>query len=43
MSHVFEYLLDDLRLGKIEVTDDVIDFILKNIDILKIPCLKGRC
>jgi two-component system chemotaxis sensor kinase CheA len=35
MSHVFEYLLDDLRLGKIEVTDDVIDFILKNVDILK--------
>jgi two-component system chemotaxis sensor kinase CheA len=35
MSHVFEYLLDDLRLGRIEVTDDVIDFILKNIDILK--------
>lgn len=35
MSHVFEYLLDDLRLGKIEVSPDTIEFILKNIDILK--------
>ncbi len=35
MSHVFEYLLDDLRLGRIELSDDVVEFILKNIDILK--------
>ncbi len=34
-SHVFESLLDDLRLGKIELTDDTINFILNNIDILK--------
>ncbi len=35
LSHVFEYLLDDLRLGRIEISDDVIEFILRNIDILK--------
>ncbi len=35
LSHVFEYLLDDLRLGKIEPSEEVVDFILKNIDILK--------
>jgi two-component system chemotaxis sensor kinase CheA len=34
-SHAFESLLDDLRLGRIELTDDTIDFILSNIDILK--------
>jgi two-component system chemotaxis sensor kinase CheA len=35
LSHSLESLLDDLRLGKIEVTSEIIDFILSNIDILK--------
>ncbi len=35
MSHVFEYLLDDLRLGRIDISEDVVEFILENIDILK--------
>lgn len=35
MSHVFEYLLDDLRLGRIDISEDVVEFILKNIDVLK--------
>lgn len=35
MSHVFEYLLDDLRLGRIDISEDVVEFILKNIDALK--------
>jgi len=34
-THTLESLLDDLRLGRIEFTDDIIDFLLKNIDILK--------
>lgn len=35
ISHILESLLDDLRLGKIEFTDDTINFIFNNIDILK--------
>ncbi|MEW6713761.1 MAG: chemotaxis protein CheA [Nitrospirota bacterium] len=35
LSHALESLLDDLRLGKIEITGEIIDFILSNIDILK--------
>lgn len=35
LSHTLESLLDDLRLGKIEFTDDTINFIFNNIDILK--------
>ncbi|MCX7793277.1 MAG: chemotaxis protein CheA [Thermodesulfovibrionales bacterium] len=35
MSHVFEYLLDDLRLGRIELSEELVEFILRNIDILK--------
>ncbi|MBI5675871.1 MAG: chemotaxis protein CheA [Nitrospirae bacterium] len=35
LSHSLESLLDDLRLGKIEITGEIIDFILSNIDILK--------
>lgn len=35
LSHALESLLDDLRLGKIEMTGEIIDFILSNIDILK--------
>ncbi len=34
-SHVFESLLDNIRLGKIPLEEGVIDFILKNIDILR--------
>jgi two-component system chemotaxis sensor kinase CheA len=34
-SHTLEFLLDDLRLGRIEFTNDIIDFLLRNIDILK--------
>lgn len=35
LSHALESLLDDLRLGKIEITGEIIDFILSHIDILK--------
>lgn len=35
LSHVFEYLLDDLRLGRIELSEELVEFVLKNIDILK--------
>ena len=35
LSHALESLLDDLRLGKINITGEIIDFILSNIDILK--------
>lgn len=34
-SHALESLLDEIRLGKIEVTDDVIQFLFKNLDILR--------
>lgn len=35
LSHGLETLMDDVRLGKIEVTADVINFLFKNLDILK--------
>jgi two-component system chemotaxis sensor kinase CheA len=35
LSHAIEEVLDSLRLGNIEVTDDVISFLFKNIDILR--------
>lgn len=35
LSHALESLLDDMRLGKIHVTDDIVDFLFKNLDILK--------
>ncbi|MDP3296661.1 MAG: chemotaxis protein CheA [Thermodesulfovibrionia bacterium] len=35
LSHTLESLLDDLRLGRLELTDDVINFVFSNIDILK--------
>jgi two-component system chemotaxis sensor kinase CheA len=35
LSHALESLLDDLRLGRLELTDDVINFVFSNIDILK--------
>lgn len=34
-NHAFESLLDDIRLGKIEVTDDVVRFLFSNTDTLK--------
>lgn len=35
LSHALESLLDDIRLGRIDVTDDVVNFLFKNIDILR--------
>ena len=35
LSHALESLLDDIRLGKVEITDDVINFLFKNLDILR--------
>ncbi len=35
LSHALESVLDDLRLGKIDFSDDAINFIFSNIDILK--------
>lgn len=34
-SHVFESLLDDIRLGKMELSDDVMKFLFSNVDIFK--------
>ncbi|HYA31815.1 MAG TPA: chemotaxis protein CheA [Thermodesulfovibrionales bacterium] len=34
-SHAFESLLDDLRLGRIEVTEELIRFLFSNSDILR--------
>lgn len=35
LSHSLESLLDDIRLGKIDVTDDVVQFLFKNLDVLR--------
>jgi two-component system chemotaxis sensor kinase CheA len=35
LSHNLESLLDDMRMGKIDLSDDSINFIFKNVDILK--------
>jgi two-component system chemotaxis sensor kinase CheA len=35
LSHSLESLLDDIRLGKIDVTDSVVNFLFKNLDILR--------
>ncbi|HDZ62003.1 MAG TPA: chemotaxis protein CheA [Nitrospirae bacterium] len=35
LSHALESVLDDLRLGKIDFSDDAINFIFCNMDILK--------
>ena len=35
ISHALESLLDDIRLGKMEITDDVVNFLFKNLDILR--------
>lgn len=34
-SHSFESILDDLRLGKIEVNEEVVRFLFRNMDTLK--------
>lgn len=34
-SHSFESILDDLRLGRIEINESAIQFLFKNMDILK--------
>jgi two-component system chemotaxis sensor kinase CheA len=35
LSHALESLLDELRLGRITVTDEVVNFIFENIDALR--------
>lgn len=35
LSHALEALLDDIRLGKINVNEDAVNFLFKNLDILK--------
>ena len=35
LSHALETLLDDIRLGKINVNEDAVNFLFKNLDILK--------
>lgn len=35
LAHVLETLMDDVRLGKIDVDDSVINFFFKNIDIIR--------
>lgn len=35
LSHSLESLLDDIRLGKIDITDEVVNFLLKNLDTLR--------
>lgn len=35
LSHALEALLDDIRLGKINVDEDAVSFLFKNLDILK--------
>ena len=35
LSHALESLLDELRLGRITVTDEVVNFLFENIDTLR--------
>lgn len=35
LGHALESLLDDIRLGKIHVSEDVVTFLFKNLDVLK--------
>jgi len=35
LSHALETLLDDIRLGKININEDAVNFLFKNIDLLK--------
>lgn len=34
LSHALEALMDDVRLGKVDVTDAIVSFLFKNLDIL---------
>ncbi len=36
LSHSLESLLDDIRLGKISISQDVVSFLFKNLDILNL-------
>jgi two-component system chemotaxis sensor kinase CheA len=35
LSHALESLLDDIRLGKMDVTDEVVNFLFKNLDVIR--------
>ncbi|MDP2168570.1 MAG: chemotaxis protein CheA [Thermodesulfovibrionales bacterium] len=35
ISHALESLLDDIRLGKVDITEDIIQFLFKSIDTLR--------
>ena len=35
LSHALEALMDDVRLGKVDVTDAIVTFLFKNLDILR--------
>jgi two-component system, chemotaxis family, sensor kinase CheA len=35
LSHALESLLDDIRLGKIHITDESLNFLFKNLDVLR--------
>jgi two-component system, chemotaxis family, sensor kinase CheA len=35
LSHALEALMDDVRLGKIDVTDGIVAFLFRNVDILR--------
>src|SRR4030042_4909319 len=35
LSHSLESLLDDIRLGKIDVNENIVNFLFKNLDILR--------
>jgi len=35
LSHALETLMDDIRLGRIEVRDNVVNFLFKNLDLLR--------
>ena len=35
LSHALESLLDDIRLGKIHITEDSLNFLFKNLDVLR--------
>ncbi len=35
LSHALEALMDDVRLGKVDVTDVIVAFLFKNLDILR--------
>src|SRR3990167_1002318 len=35
LSHALESLLDEIRLGKVDISEDVVKFLFNNIDILR--------